>query len=49
MEEEVAVYQSTEMNVQLGYSVGTVAVANSNEMRTYTTARTTIGIIAKES
>ena len=49
MEEEVAVYQNTERKVQLGYSVRAVALANSNDMRTYASARTSIGIIAKES
>jgi hypothetical protein len=49
MEEEVAVYQSTERKVQLGHLVGVVAVANSNDMCTHTSARTSIGIIAKES
>jgi len=49
MEEEVAVYRSTEKTVQLRYSVGAVAHASSNEMRTYTSARTSIGIIAKEN
>jgi hypothetical protein len=49
MEEVVAVYQNTERTVHLGYLVGAVALANCNDMRTYTSARISIGIIAKES
>jgi hypothetical protein len=49
MEKEVSVYQNTERKVQLGYLVEAVALANSNEMRTHSSARTSIGFIAKES
>jgi len=49
MEEEVAVYQNTERKFRVGHLLGAVAVANSNDMRTHASARTSIGIIAKES